>query len=767
MPNDKATSEAPLNGLRVLETATGIAGPYAGRLLAMSGATVVKVEPFGGDPARFQPVDDEPLTGLSPLFVHLNAGKKNVAAEDVDPTWAHVVIDDRVRRELEGSPYEPSALSTAAGPRLVSVTPWGFEAERSGGIAEELLVQAASGVLGFNRDPDKGPLRLPGWQSQYFAGASAATAALSLLRTDAVHVDVPWLDTFLTSVELVYADALQCERPRTPVGPNPPSAFPSGALPCKDGHVTPGSLRAVDWEMQCLLYGLPELVDDPEYTSRQKRVAHVDELWQKIKPWYAERTKREIFQFSLDTPWSVGMVMKPTDALADDHLEARGFLGEVATADGPRTAPVLPFHDRGMPVADHGVAETGADETPRRYDAGGGERPDLRRLEGMRLIEMTVAWAGPYVGNLLAPLGVDVIKIEAQSPFDGWRMLRAYDHGMPPGKEQMALDNRFFDASGLFNAVNRNKRTINLSLGTEEGKAAFLELVAQSDGIVANFSAGVLPNLGLDWETLSKVNPGLVVVRMPAFGVKGPYADVAGYGSVVEGMSGVGHRQGYESEEARISNLYYPDPVAGIHAAFALLAGLDRRDRTGHGTEIDLSHQDVVWMQHGEALVLAAESGRDIGRMGNREPGVPNSGFWQTSDDQWVAVVAPASCTELLADAANRTAEELIGLVDEAGGQAVLTLDPWTAPHVSPIRERLEVVDHATTGAIRYLKPPLRFDGAEPPAGRPAPRFDEYTDEVLRDLLGYDDTKIAELREARAIGGKLPPPAKLGLHFDV
>ena len=103
-------NETPLAGLRVLETATGIAGPYAGRLLAMLGAEVVKVEPPDGDPARRQPVDDEPLTGTSPLFVHLNAGKANVAAADVDRRWADVVIDDRIRSEIE--PAELSGHST-------------------------------------------------------------------------------------------------------------------------------------------------------------------------------------------------------------------------------------------------------------------------------------------------------------------------------------------------------------------------------------------------------------------------------------------------------------------------------------------------------------------------------------------------------------------------------------------------------------------------------------------------------------------------------
>src|SRR4051812_23936272 len=135
-------AEGPLSGLRVLELASGVAGPYAGRLLAMLGATVCKVEPPAGDPARSKQVDDEPLDGLSPLYVHLNAGKLNASSADVE-AW-DVVIDDRVRADVAGSALDPSR---AAGPLLVSVTPFGFDGER-GAIEHDVLAQARSGLIG-------------------------------------------------------------------------------------------------------------------------------------------------------------------------------------------------------------------------------------------------------------------------------------------------------------------------------------------------------------------------------------------------------------------------------------------------------------------------------------------------------------------------------------------------------------------------------------------------------------------------------------------
>ena len=132
MPSEQE-AEAPLHGLRVLELASGVAGPYAGRLLAMLGATVVKVEPPGGDPARAKQVDDEPLTGTSPLFLHLNAGKLNAPSESIGLDGWDAVIDDRVRGDVTGTDFDPAR---PGGPLVVSVTPFGFDADDGAGAIE-------------------------------------------------------------------------------------------------------------------------------------------------------------------------------------------------------------------------------------------------------------------------------------------------------------------------------------------------------------------------------------------------------------------------------------------------------------------------------------------------------------------------------------------------------------------------------------------------------------------------------------------------------
>ena len=802
----EAAERPPLAGMRVLEVATGIAGPFAGRLLAGAGATVVKVEPPGGDPARRQPVDDVPLQSgeLSPLYVHLNAGKLNCAADGLDPLWPDVVIASDTLAGLADGPWDPQRLAAraadgAGAPKLVTVTAWGAGADDPGVIADELLVQTATGFLGFNGDEGAEPLRLPGWQAQYCAGGLAAWAAHLILRRPETHMDVSWLGALLTAVELCYCDSLHCERRRPLVGPHPPTAYPSGAIGCADGFVCPGSLRRDDWEMQCLHIGVPEWIDDPELSHRHRRVRHIDKIREVIEPWYAARTKRELFQFALETPWAVGMVMTPLDALADEHLAERGFLGTVETPSGSVSAPIQPFAAPGLPVRAQRVSERGADQLPAvaaraarsstlepstAADATPTDRSTpadipaakLRPTGRLRVIEMTIAWAGPYIGNLLTPLDIDVIKIEAQNPFDGFRTQRPYDHGMAPGLEHLVHDNRFYEAGGHFNAVNKGKRDCVVTLATPEGKAAFLELVRNCDALVANFSAHVLPQLGLDFATLAEVNPGIVLVRMPAFGVDGPYSGAVGFGSIIEAMGGLGQRQGYEHEGARISNIYFPDPIAGIAAGFALLSGLHHAESTGRGIEIDVSQQEGTWQHNGEALVLASMAGRDIGRMGNREPGTAWSGFIEGTDG-WLAVVADATetaqvITDLLEEsepnggAPTRTRAELQSVLHDAGARTEPCRDPWTAPAHQPLASHIEIVEHPITGAMRHIASPFTLDGARPTQAGPSPLFDQHTDEVMNEVAGLAPAEIASLRANGHIGGELPPPAELGFVYD-
>lgn len=723
----------PLAGLRVLELATGVAGPYCGRLLAMLGADVVKVEPATGDPARTLPVDDLPVTDPSPVFVHLNAAKRLVTADAVDLDrglrWADVVIDGRVRRDAVSL---LAAASRAGRAVIASITAWGFEGEAAGEPGDELLVQAATGMLTETAADGREPLRFPGWQSQYLAGAHAAVAVLGVLERDGVtHVDVSWAGAALNGVEGGLCVALQAPGAAKQSGFQV-GAFPSGAFACKDGFVIPGAVRAVDWDLQCVLYDMPGLRDDPRFAWRS-RWENRDALRAAIQPWYDARTKREIFGAALEVGWAAAMVMTAADAVEDPHLAERRFLSSVTGAaqavvpGRPWRSPSIPepdtvrLEERGesnRSVGDLFAAETATAAAPGAVAVG---------VASVKVIELTWAWAGPSAGRYLGTLGADVVRVEVGKYPDGWRTrLRWREAGVdiPDGVDPDAYT---WDAAALFNTLNRSKRGVSIDLATDGGRQAFLDLLDVADVLIANMTYSVLADRDIEREVRDAVDRGLVFANMPALGATGPYRDLPGYGMLMEGMGGFSARFGYADEGARASTTYYPDAIAGVHGALAVLAALTQRAATGRGTTIDLSQQETTWLQYGEGIALWSMEGREPRRIGNAEPGCPRSGIVAASDGGHVAFVGDTTvpCRTF------RDAHDS-GLLDELG--------------------LLERLDHPVTGTRPYVAAPVRIDGERLRSTRPAPLFAQHTDEVLAQWAGYEPSRLDELRASGAIG---------------
>src|SRR3954447_15863353 len=655
----------PLSGLRVLELATGVAGPYAGRLLTMLGADVVKVEPPGGDSARTLPVDGRPERDPSPIFLHLNAGKR-IVRQAPHQQWADVVIDDHLRHEL---PDIGDAL-------LVSVTAWGIDHDAAGDPYDELRVQVASGMLAVNGDDGHEPVRFPGWQSQYLAGAYAAAAALAGLANGARHVEVTWVDAASTGVEGAAATALHRapdEEENARAAGLQAAAFPSGTFACKDGFVIPGTVRPIDWKLQCEVYERPDLLTDPRFNWKG-RWTNRDALRAELDPWYRSHTKREIFGRALERGWALGMVMTASDALEDEHLAARRFLGrcgDAAIASRPWRADGI---REGQGVDPPAAATAAVDSIDAMPPAESATRP--APLQGLKVLELTWAWAGPFVGRFLAGFGADVVRVETGARPDGWRT---------PLEVNGELT---WDAAPLHNSLNRSKRSASIDLTHPDGHAAFVALLDAADVFVVNMSASVLVDRGIDAHVHRNVERGLVAMTLPSLGNTGPYRDMPGYGMLIEGMGGLAARFGRPDEGARASSTYYPDAVAGVHGTVAVLAGLAQRHATGRGSFIDLSQQEVMWLQLGEGLVVASRAGRDPERRGNAEAGC-------------------------------RPADEIV---------------TWSTLS----SQMIETLDHPVTGTRRYLASPVRVDGQRATTTR-APRFGEHTDAVLRDWLDWDD----------------------------
>lgn len=399
-------------------------------------------------------------------------------------------------------------------------------------------------------------------------------------------------------------------------------------------------------------------------------------------------------------------------------------------------------------------------------------------LSGVLVVEVTTAWAGPFVGRTLGAFGADVIKIEAPNAIDIWRGPFPLGWGttnIPKGRDRRE---RSVDVAPNFNSLNRNKLGAAIDLADPRGRDLFLRLIQRADVVVANLTERVLPNLGLATDRLRESNPRLIVLNMPALGASGPYKGAAGYGTIIEGMGGLAARFGYRHEQARVSPNYYPDPVAGIHATLAVVAALAHRERTGTGCLIDLSQQEAMWLQLGEGIALAAREDREPQRLGNAEPGCVPSGVYPTSDGGFVAIVA-RSPGELAAisrrveglqatqrdeiDAAmaawtsTRTREDLVRELSAAGIGVAPVFS--VAEAVASAADALEEIDHPVTGVLRYPRVPARIDDAPVSSRRFAPPFGHDTDRVLSDYLQIGEAERADLARDGVTGGR---PVLLG-----
>ncbi|KAA2265812.1 hypothetical protein F0L68_04450 [Solihabitans fulvus] len=750
----------PLRELRVFELATGVAGPFAGRLLAMLGATVVKAEPPGGDPARELPVDDLPFERPSPVFVHLNAGKRLVTRRGLAAAlrWADVVLDD-------GSPA--LGEQPPGGPLIVTVTP-------GSGPTEELLVQAASGLLAVSADESGHPLRFPGWQSQYLAGAYAAALVLAGLAAHAGRAEVTWDEALLSAFEShVAADLYTLTSGR---GDDPEErrrnagrlarTYPSGVFACADGHVIPGTVRAQDWIRQCEVYGRPELPYDPRFVFA-RRWANRELLAEELRPWYLARSRREIFAAALRSGWAAGMVLTAGDALADPHLRERGFLGLVRCPGPPATpsqdtAPgatgarvaVRPWRGRRPNLGTETWLSTmdgdGEWFDPDRPRSAPTPRPPA--LAGLRVAELTLAWAGPLAGRFLAGLGADVVRVEVGDRPDGWRTRHRWRELGVPVPDGVDPDACTWDASAQFNSLNRGKRGISVDLATPEGAEVFLGLTGVADVLIVNLSSDALDRRGLTRRLLEQVDRGLVVITMPALGSTGPYRDMAGYGMLTEGMGGFAARYGHPCEHARASSTYYPDAVAGVHGTVAVLATLAGRARHGRGDWIDLSQQETLWLHLGEGLVLASREGREPARSGNTEPGATRSGILAAADGHVAFVDRHGGPPGDPGDAARRSVAEVVASLRAAGAAAEPVRSVRDRHADGTLRQWVAELDHPVVGRRGYLAVPGRLDGRRLTSPLPAPLFDQHTDQVLTEWLGLPADRIAALRAARAVG---------------
>ncbi|MBO0732175.1 MAG: CoA transferase, partial [Acidimicrobiaceae bacterium] len=319
-----------------------------------------------------------------------------------------------------------------------------------------------------------------------------------------------------------------------------------------------------------------------------------------------------------------------------------------------------------------------------------------RPLEGVRVADLTMMWAGPYGTKLLAEMGAEVIKIESPRAWDNIRTL------MPqPGVEDP------WNSAYYFNEYNRDKKSVILDLSETQGRDAFLRLVRHCDVVIENYRADVLENLRLGYDDLRGARPDVILVSMAAFGKSGGDRGLVGFGPVIELMSGLVSLTGYEGQDEPFkTGLSYGDPVGGLQAAAAVSLALLRRHRTRKGAYIDLAQREGAAVLAGEAFVRASLHGeKQPPHLGNRSPRWAPQGAYRcrgedqwlvvavTTDEQWRAAVAIAG-REDLADLTLEERRTRQDEIDEVLGAWAAGEDPQGA---------MEILQEAGVPAGRVL----------------------------------------------------------------
>ncbi|VWC78262.1 L-carnitine dehydratase/bile acid-inducible protein F [Burkholderia contaminans] len=411
-----------------------------------------------------------------------------------------------------------------------------------------------------------------------------------------------------------------------------------------------------------------------------------------------------------------------------------------------------------------------------------GDDSTMGALSHIRVLDLTRVLAGPWCAQTLADFGADVIKVERPGAGDDTR------HWGPPYLKD--ADGADTAEAAYYLAANRNKRSVTVDIATPEGQQIVRELAAQSDVVLENYKVGQLKKYGLDYDSLRAVNPDLVYCSVTGFGQTGPYAHRAGYDFIIQGIGGfmsiTGERDGEPGGGPQKAGVAIADLATGLYSTIAVLAALAHRDRTGEGQYIDMALLDVQVALLANMNTNFLASGKPPVRWGNAHPNIVPYQTFQTRDG-WIIVavgndgqfrkfVEAGGRPELADDerfATNpsrvRHRDTLVPILAEmvkARDKAdwIGALEAAGVP-CGPINDLDEVFDneqvvargmqvslpHPCGADAKLVRNPIRMSATPPEARTAPPLLGAQTDDVLRDMLGYDDAKIATLRAKQAI----------------
>jgi crotonobetainyl-CoA:carnitine CoA-transferase CaiB-like acyl-CoA transferase len=796
-----------LEAYRVVEL-SGRDGWLAGFLLAQLGAEVVLVEPPGG-------------YARDAWFAAYNRGKRSVIAADPGEVAELAAGADVVL--AAGRPAEVAVLDelAAADAALITValTPFGRRGPKADWLATDLTLMAASGQMAVTGDPDRPPVRTTLPQAWMHGCCEAVVATLVALSERGRSGAGQQVDCS------VQASVFGASLPSTL---NPPTGLPTvrrsgggvfiGTLqvrwvyPAVDGHVVvsllfgpmggPFTRRLIEWmhEEGCcredtLKRDYVEFalkIQSGEYT-----LAEFGSIMDEIEAFTATKTKAELAGAASERALLIVPVADLDDVLANPQLAARGYWEEV---DGIRhpgpmvkaaATPLAPLGPPPAPGEHHGrigiapriaSSRRGAGSAPgMAYRAPApaadadatGMTGDDAPLRGLKVLDLAWVAAMPLATRVLAHWGATVVRIESEHRPDILRAALGHRDDIPDQ-----------DNAITWHAANAGKLGLALNLARPEARDVVRDLARWSDLVTESFTPGTLASLGLGYDDLSALNPGLVMLSSCVMGQTGPMSGFAGFGNLAAAVAGFFDVTGWPDRAPAGPYMAYTDYTSPRFSLMALLAALDHRHRTGQGQYLDFSQMEAATHFLTPALLDRQRGGTRLTRDGNVDPErCPHGVYPAAGDDRWIAVVCESDdqwrslCREMrrpdLADL--RSADRLArrAEIDEAvagwtARQDALGLTVRLQAHGVPAHLVAEAPDiwadaqlggrglfswvpHPTAGPVVVDNPPYLLSRSRGGYAWGGPTYGQHVEEVLEGILGYDAERIADLAIAEAL----------------
>jgi crotonobetainyl-CoA:carnitine CoA-transferase CaiB-like acyl-CoA transferase len=804
-----------LSPYRVLDL-TDEGAMICGQILADLGADVVLVEPPGGSRARrIGPfADDQPEANRSLNFWSLNRNKRGITIdletgagrEDLLQLVksSDILVESFAPGHLDRLRLDYDALAEInPGLIMVSITPFGRLGPKANWAATDLTVTAASGVLFMTGDEDRPPVYVSIPQAYLNAGAEAAVGALIALcarERDGLgqHVDVSAQTAMMMTTGFMVLAHGWNDHPAERVG----GGLKLGHLrlrfiyPCKDGHVNITFLfgavfgqptrRLFEWI--CEDGFCDEATRDKDWSAYglhlmtgQEPMEELARCTDCIERFTLSHTKAELAEEAFRRRVLLVPISNTKDLLHSEQLKAREYWTEIEHPELRQSViypgPFAKFsqtpirYRRRPPLLGEHTHEI-LDELrppPARLDVRR-EVTSPRALEGLKVLDFTWVYAGPASMRYLADYGATVIRIESVKKIDAVRTVGPYKDG-----------HAGIDRSAIYCNLNISKYGLSLNLSASEAREVAIRLVKWADVVTENFSPKAMRAWAMDYESLRKIKPDLIMLSTCLNGQTGPQAMLAGYGTMGASLAGFGEITGWPDRAPDAPYSAYTDFTSPKFIAAALLAAVDHKRRTGRGQYIDLSQVEAPVHLLGRAVLDYTVNGRVQTRAGNALREYAPTGVYPCAGrDRWVALAAP---TDEVWRALCKTSEggwaedhrfatalgrlEHRAALDEAIGAWTAGLEPGVLEELLqgvgvPVhrvstsvdvfadpqlkaRGHIIYLDHPRLGPTPIETSRMRFSRTPATAASPAPEIGQHNDHVLRELLGLSDEEITEL----------------------